>query len=69
MAAASVVAKVVRDRLMRALAPLHPEYGFEEHVGYATRRHRDALRDYGPCALHRQSFQGVGTSQLGLWER
>jgi ribonuclease HII len=68
VAAASVVAKVVRDRLMRALAPLHPEYGFEDHVGYATRRHRVALREYGPCTLHRLSFQGVGTSQLGLWE-
>ncbi|MFH0914898.1 MAG: ribonuclease HII, partial [bacterium] len=68
VAAASVVAKVVRDRLMRALAPLHPEYGFEEHVGYATGRHREALRQHGPCPLHRLSFQGVGTSQLELWE-
>lgn len=68
VAAASVVAKVVRDRLMRTLAPLHPEYGFEEHVGYATGRHREALRRHGPCPLHRLSFQGVGTSQLELWE-
>jgi ribonuclease HII len=68
IAAASVVAKVVRDRLMRALAPLHPDYGFAEHVGYGTDRHREALRQHGPCVLHRLSFQGVGTSQLGLWE-
>jgi ribonuclease HII len=68
VAAASVVAKVVRDRLMRALAPLHPQYGFEEHVGYATDRHREALREHGPCTLHRLSFQGVGARQLGLWE-
>jgi ribonuclease HII len=68
VAAASVVAKVVRDRLMRAIAPLHPEYGFEEHVGYGTDRHREALRRHGPCALHRLSFQGVGAPQLGLWE-
>jgi ribonuclease HII len=68
VAAASVVAKVVRDRLMRALAPLHPEYGFEEHVGYGTGRHREALRLHGPCRLHRLSFQGVGTSQLGFWD-
>ncbi len=68
VAAASVVAKVVRDRLMRTLAPLHPEYGFEEHVGYATARHRDALRRHGPCGLHRLSFQGVNTPQLGLWD-
>jgi ribonuclease HII len=68
VAAASVVAKVVRDRLMRAIAPLHPEYGFEEHVGYGTDRHREAIRRLGPCVLHRLSFQGVGTSQLGLWD-
>ena len=68
VAAASVVAKVVRDRLMKTLAPLHPEYGFEEHVGYGTERHREALRRHGPCELHRLSFQGVGTSQLGLWD-
>lgn len=65
--AASVVAKVVRDRLMRALAVAHPGYGFEEHVGYGTRRHREALKERGPCSLHRLSFHGVGTSQLGLW--
>ncbi len=68
VAAASVVAKVVRDRLMRTLAPTHPEYGFEEHVGYATERHRDALRRHGPCGLHRLSFRGVDTLQLGLWD-
>ncbi len=68
VAAASVVAKVVRDRLMRAIAPSYPEYGFDEHVGYGTDRHRAALRRYGPCFHHRLSFQGVGTTQLGLWE-
>lgn len=68
VAAASIVAKVVRDRLMRAVAPLHPEYGFEEHVGYGTDRHREALRRFGPSALHRLSFQGVGAPQLELWE-
>lgn len=68
VAAASIVAKVVRDRLMRTLAPLHPEYGFEEHVGYGTEHHREALRRHGPCELHRLSFQGVATPQLGLWE-
>lgn len=69
VAAASVVAKVVRDRLMRAIAPLYPEYGFCEHVGYGTDRHREALRRHGPCVLHRLSFQGVGSAQLELWER
>jgi ribonuclease HII len=68
VAAASVVAKVVRDRLMRSVAPLHPEYGFEEHVGYATGRHREALRRHGPCPLHRLSFHGVATPQLELWD-
>lgn len=68
VAAASVVAKVVRDRLMRALAPSYPEYHFEEHVGYGTDVHREALRRLGPCPLHRLSFQGVETPQLELWE-
>ena len=68
VAAASVVAKVVRDRLMRALAPAYPDYRFEEHVGYGTDVHREALRRLGPCPLHRLSFQGVETSQLELWE-
>lgn len=68
VAAASVAAKVVRDRLMRTLDRLHPEYGFAEHVGYGTPRHREALRVNGPCRLHRMSFQGVGVTQLGLWE-
>jgi len=68
VAAASVVAKVVRDRLMRAVAPLYPEYGFGEHVGYGTDRHREALKRHGPCVLHRMSFQGVATPQLELWE-
>jgi ribonuclease HII len=67
VAAASVVAKVVRDRLMRALAVEYPDYGFEEHVGYATDRHRDALRTHGPSAIHRLSFRGVACPQLELW--
>ncbi len=66
--AASVVAKVVRDRLMRTLASQHPEYGFAEHVGYGTSQHREAIRVNGPCRLHRMSFRGVGVTQLGLWE-
>lgn len=68
VAAASVVAKVVRDRLMKTLAPRYPEYGFAEHVGYGTGRHRNALKQHGPCPLHRLSFQGVAEPQLGLWD-
>lgn len=64
VAAASVVAKVVRDRLMKNLAPLHPEYGFADHVGYGTERHRQALLKNGPCPLHRLSFRGVDSRQL-----
>ncbi len=64
VAAASVVAKVVRDRLMRRLSLLYPVYGFAEHMGYGTRHHREALLAHGPCDLHRRSFQGVGSQQL-----
>jgi ribonuclease HII len=67
VAAASVVAKVVRDRVMRSVAALYPEYGFEAHVGYGTDSHREAIRLHGPCGLHRVSFRGVGWSQLALW--
>ncbi len=56
IAAASIVAKVHRDALMRALDAAYPEYGFRRHVGYATREHLDALRKYGPSPLHRRSF-------------
>ncbi|MHB0978640.1 MAG: ribonuclease HII [Thermoleophilia bacterium] len=63
IAAASIVAKVTRDRLMRTLDRRYPGYGFAEHVGYATRAHREALRRLGPCPLHRRSFAGVGTER------
>jgi ribonuclease HII len=59
--AASIVAKVVRDRLMRSLALLYPGYGFEAHMGYGTNAHREKLRQIGPCAIHRLSFRGVGS--------
>jgi len=53
---ASVAAKVERDRLMLALAGEYPQYGFEEHKGYGTKKHYEMLREYGPCAIHRRSF-------------
>ncbi|HYJ90067.1 MAG TPA: ribonuclease HII [Pyrinomonadaceae bacterium] len=59
IAAASVLAKIYRDALMRKYAATFPQYGFEEHVGYATRRHLDALNQHGPCQLHRRTFKGV----------
>jgi len=56
IAAASVLAKVTRDRLMIELAEKYPEYGFEKHKGYGTKAHIEALRRYGPCEIHRPSF-------------
>ena len=56
IAAASVVAKVHRDRLMGELESAHPGYGFATHAGYATSDHREAIRRLGPCAAHRRSF-------------
>jgi ribonuclease HII len=56
IAAASIVAKVARDAMMRRLAALYPAYGFETNVGYAAKRHLDALRAVGPCPAHRLSF-------------
>ncbi len=64
IAAASVVAKVTRDRLMVELAAEFPVYGFERHKGYGTKAHLDALRRHGPCPAHRKSFAPV--AQLAL---
>ena len=59
IAAASVLAKVTRDRLMIAYARRYPCYAFDRHKGYPTREHYTRLRAYGPCAIHRRSFRGV----------
>lgn len=59
IAAASVVAKVTRDRLMTELARAHPGYGFERHRGYGTPEHLAALSRLGPCAVHRASFAPI----------
>jgi len=56
VAAASIVAKVVRDRVMRRIDALHPRYGFSSHVGYITPGHTHAVRLHGPCEQHRRSF-------------
>ena len=58
IAAASIVAKVVRDRQLQELDALYPEYGFARNKGYGTREHIEALRKYGPCPEHRRSFIG-----------
>lgn len=56
IAAASIVAKVMRDRLMIRLARIHPGYGFDSHMGYPTKSHREAIERLGPCPHHRLSF-------------
>ncbi len=66
IAAASVIAKVTRDRVMSRLHDSYPQYGFDRHVGYATAAHRDAIMEHGVCVLHRLSFASVAYRQLGL---
>ena len=56
IAAASILAKVSRDRFICAMAEKYPEYGFEKHKGYGTKAHTEALIKYGPCEIHRRSF-------------
>src|SRR6202050_4429491 len=59
VAAASIVAKVTRDRIMKDLSPEYPEYGFSRHKGYSTPSHMAALTEHGPCPQHRASFANV----------
>lgn len=56
IAAASILAKVSRDRYITELSEKYPEYSFEKHKGYATKAHMDAIRAHGPCEIHRPSF-------------
>jgi ribonuclease HII len=66
IAAASVIAKVTRDRYMRRADGAYPGWDFAGNVGYSTPEHRDAILDRGICDLHRRSFQSIAYSQLGL---
>ncbi len=66
IAAASIIAKVSRDRLMLQYAEKYPEYGFERHKGYGTKYHLEALREHGPCPIHRKSFAPVAKLILPL---
>ena len=59
IAAASIAAKVTRDRLMLKYDEEYPQYGFKRHKGYGTAEHLAALRKYGPCPIHRRSFEPV----------
>ena len=56
IAAASIIAKVTRDRMLVEDADKYPEYSFEKHKGYGTKAHREALLKYGPCSIHRKTF-------------
>ena len=66
IAAASVLAKVTRDRYMRRAAELHPQWEFEANVGYSTPEHRAAIAEHGVSPLHRMSFQSIAYTQLRL---
>jgi len=68
VAAASIIAKVTRDRIMDDADREFPAYGFGRHKGYATPEHRDVLERIGPCALHRRTFAGIW-NQLTLFSR
>lgn len=68
IAAASVLAKVTRDRLMRELDKQFPGYGFAEHKGYSTPQHFEAIEKLGPCAIHRKSFSPMRPKEPELFE-
>jgi ribonuclease HII len=70
VAAASIVAKVERDRLMRSMHTRFPRYHFEDNKGYSTEEHLSALGEFGPCELHRLSFSSVSQDAVDvpLWE-
>lgn len=59
VSAASIIAKVARDRLMTAMSLVYPDYGFNEHAGYGTKKHIQALKDFGVTAIHRLSYKPV----------
>jgi ribonuclease HII len=66
IAAASVIAKVTRDRIMRDFCSQFPEYCFDQHKGYSTELHLSRLHEFGPCPIHRRSFEPVAQPLLAL---
>lgn len=64
VAAASIIAKVTRDKIMLDYHKIYPQYHFDKHKGYSTREHIELIRIYGPCPIHRRSFCKVKTLQL-----
>lgn len=63
ISAASVIAKVYRDRIMRSYHERYPNYGFDRNKGYGTREHLLAIRRFGPCPIHRLTFKGVNVNE------
>lgn len=63
IAAASIIAKVTRDRMMDRASRLYPGYGFEKHAGYGTPSHLEAIRSLGPCPIHRMTFKPLSNSE------
>lgn len=70
IACASIIAKVARDRIMKKEAKNYPQYGFEHHMGYGTKRHQKALKEHGVCEIHRKSYAPIVrlTQQLEIFE-
>ncbi len=68
VSAASILAKVSRDRYMKEIAKEYPLYGFEKHKGYGTKAHRELIAKYGRCKEHRQSFKIKSLHQGSLFE-
>jgi ribonuclease HII len=64
IAAASILAKVTRDRLMLQYHEMYPQYGFDKHKGYGTEKHLKALKEYGPCPIHRKTFRHVRPEEI-----
>lgn len=63
IAAASIIAKVTRDNIMRQYHEKYPQYGFDRHKGYGTREHMKRIKEYGPCKIHRRSFYPINLSE------
>ncbi len=66
IAAASIIAKIVRDDIMLAYHKKYPQYNFKEHKGYSTKEHMESIRLHGPCPIHRKSFRKVMDLELPL---
>lgn len=69
IAAASILAKTTRDKLMISLSKKYPVYGFERHKGYGVKLHREALKQFGPCPLHRKTFRPIREYNEKLFTR